>query len=1075
MKFVSALFFCLALAAGATGAAETPHWLRYPAISPDGQTVVFSYKGDLWSVPAAGGAATLLTTGDAYEFAPVWSHDGTRLAFASDRHGNFDVFVMPAAGGEAVRLTFDSAGETPGSFTADDTAVLFSATRQDPASNAQFPVGGMSELYSVPVAGGAVTRVLPVPAQDVSVSADGRQLIYHDWKGYESPWRKHHRSAVTRDVWVYDMDKDTYTQLTRNPAEDRNPIFAGNNSFVWLSEMGGTFNVWQGALADAAAATALTKFDTHPVRFLSRANDGTLCFAWDGDLYTLVPGGEPRLIPITLALDGLTRLDEVVPVNQGFTEFVISPNDKEIAYVFRGEIFVSSVEGGVTKRLTDTPWQERGPTWGPDGRTLGYAAEKDGSWDLFTMTIRRDSEPYFYAATLLDTETIVSTDAEEFQPRFSPDGKEIAYLENRTEIRVVNLKSKKTRRVLGPEHNYSYADGDQWFTWSPDSRWLLATYGPPERLMTWEIGLVPADGKGEVTNLTLSGYEDMMPKWALDGKAMIWGTNRDGALRQGGGAVTWDVHALFFDHAAYDRFRLSKEDFALVKEQEEKADKDAKKDDDEKKEKDKDEKDEVEPITIDRDNLTERRVKLTTHSSPAADWLLSRDGEKLFYLTSFEKGHDVWVTETRTGDTKLLAKLGTRAGGFEMSSDGKFLVVLAGGGMKKVDTESGQVEPLATKGEMVLKPAAERAYMFDHVWRLMQRKFYVQDLHGVDWAGYGDAYRRFLPHINNNHDFAELLSEMLGELNASHTGCYYRPRSEQADRTARLGLFVSGNGGDGLRVDEVITGGPLDRAGVKLKAGHVVEQIDGIAVTDAADWSALLNRKVGDRVLLAVRDPKSGDRWEEEVKPIDGRAEFELLYERWVRNRRDEVTRLSDGRIGYVHVRSMNDDSMRHVIEEALGRHIGCEALIVDTRFNGGGNIHEQLSDFLNGTAYFDIIPHGQYVGAESWDKWNKPSIVLMGESNYSDAHLFPLAYKIKGVGKTLGMPVPGTGTFVWWENQIDPTLVFGIPMGGWRGEDGKFAENTQLEPDIEVRNEPGVLTRGRDQQIEAAVKELLK
>ena len=321
----------------------------------------------------------------------------------------------------------------------------------------------------------------------------------------------------------------------------------------------------------------------------------------------------------------------------------------------------------------------------------------------------------------------------------------------------------------------------------------------------------------------------------------------------------------------------------------------------------------------------------------------------------------------------------------------------------------------------------------------------------------------------------ELLSEMLGELNASHTGCYYRPRSEQADRTAKLGLFVSGNGGEGLRVDEVITGGPLDRAGVKLKAGHVVEQIDGIAVTDAADWSALLNRRVGDRVLLTVRDPKSGDRWDEEVKPIDGRAEWELLYERWVRNRRDEVTRLSDGRIGYVHVRSMNDDSMRHVIEEALGRHIGCEALIVDTRFNGGGNIHEQLSDFLNGTAYFDIIPHGQYVGAESWDKWNKPSIVLMGESNYSDAHLFPLAYKIKGVGKTLGMPVPGTGTFVWWENQIDPTLVFGIPMGGWRGEDGKFAENTQLEPDIEVRNEPGVLTRGRDQQIEAAVKELLK
>lgn len=1075
MKFRLSLILCLALLAVATAqAATTPHWLRYPAISPDGTTVVFSYKGDLWSAPTAGGTATLLTASDAYEYSPVWSHDGAHIAFASDRHGTFDVFVMPATGGEASRLTYHSSGEVPGSFTADDGAVLFSARRQDPASNAQFPQWGMTELYQVPVAGGAVTRVLPVPANDVKVSADGSRLIYHDYKGYENVWRKHHTSAVTRDIWTYDRKSGEYQQITTNSAEDRNPIFTGDgDTFVWLSERGGTFNVWQGSLANPATARPLTEFTTHPVRFLSRANDGTLCFAWDGDLYTLAPGGTPTMIPITLAMDGLTALDEVTSVSQGFTEFVLSPNDKEFAYVFRGEIFVSSVEGGVTRRITDTPWQERGLTWAPDGRTLGYAAEKDGSWNLYTVSIRRESEPYFYASTLLDTETIVDTPAEEFQPRFSPDGKEIAYLENRTAIHVVNLKSKKTRLVLGPEYNYSYADGDQWFAWSPDSRWLLAQFGPPERVMTWEIGLIPADGKGEVTNLTLSGYDDQMPKWVLDGKAMIWGTDRDGALRQGGGALTRDVHALFFDQAAYDRFRLSKEDFALVKEMEEKAKEDEDKDKDDKKKKD--EKKEVEPITIDRKNLTERTVKLTTHTAPAGDWLLSPDGEKLYTLARFENGHDVWVTETRTHEAKLLAKLGARAQGFEMSSDGKFLVVLTDAGLRKVDTESGEAKPLSTQGEMVLKPAAERAYIFDHAWRLISRKFYVPDLHGVDWDAYGAAYRRFLPEVNNNHDFAELLSKLLGELNASHTGCRYGARNPQADRTASLGLFYANDFSKGLKVDEVITGGPLDRAGIKLKAGCVIEKIDGTEVAGAGDWAALLNRKVGDRVLLSVYDPDSDDRWEEEVRPIDARAENELLYQRWVRNRRDEVTRLSDGRIGYVHVRSMNDDSMRSVIEEALGRHIGCEALIVDTRFNGGGNIHEQLSDFLNGKAYFDIVPHGQYVGAESWDKWNKPSIVLMGESNYSDAHLFPLAYKAKGVGQTLGMPVPGTGTFVWWERQIDPTLVFGMPMGGWRGPDGKFAENTQLEPDIKVMNEPGVLTAGRDQQIEAAVKELLK
>jgi C-terminal processing protease CtpA/Prc len=216
-------------------------------------------------------------------------------------------------------------------------------------------------------------------------------------------------------------------------------------------------------------------------------------------------------------------------------------------------------------------------------------------------------------------------------------------------------------------------------------------------------------------------------------------------------------------------------------------------------------------------------------------------------------------------------------------------------------------------------------------------------------------------------------------------------------------------------------------------------------------------------------------RWEETIKPISMGEENELLYKRWVRLRRAETDSLSKGKIGYIHVRAMNDESMRTVFGEALGRNFGKDAIIVDTRWNGGGNIHEQLSDFLNGKKYFDIIPHGQYVGSEPYDKWVKPSIVLIGESNYSDAHLFPAAYKLKNVGKTLGMPVPGTGTFVWWEVQIDPGLVYGNPMGGWRAPDGLFEEGHQLEPDILVRDEPEKLSAGHDQQIEEAVKELMK
>jgi tricorn protease len=224
-----------------------------------------------------------------------------------------------------------------------------------------------------------------------------------------------------------------------------------------------------------------------------------------------------------------------------------------------------------------------------------------------------------------------------------------------------------------------------------------------------------------------------------------------------------------------------------------------------------------------------------------------------------------------------------------------------------------------------------------------------------------------------------------------------------------------------------------------------------------------------------VYDPASQSRWEEAVKPISLGEENGLLYGRWVKTRRAEVDRLSDGRMGYVHVRSMNDASYRTVIEEVLGFNVDKEALIVDTRFNGGGNLHDQLADFLAGKKVFDIVPRGQLVGYEPYDKWIKPSLVLMGECNYSDAHLFPVEYKIRGIGQTLGLPVPGTGTFVWWESQIDPTLRFGIPQGGWKTAEGLLCENNQLEPDILVKNDLDVMAAGRDQQIEAAVKELLK
>ena len=292
-------------------------------------------------------------------------------------------------------------------------------------------------------------------------------------------------------------------------------------------------------------------------------------------------------------------------------------------------------------------------------------------------------------------------------------------------------------------------------------------------------------------------------------------------------------------------------------------------------------------VVIDWEGLTDRKARLTVHTSPTNDWLLSKDGEKLFYLTVFDKGNDLWVTEPRTRDTKLFAKLGADNARMEMSPDGKFIFVLADGKPVKIGTDDGKVTPIKTGGEMVLKAADERAYIFDHAWRQFKEKFYLPEITNVDWPYYYREYERFLPYIDNNYDFAELLSEMLGEVNASHTGGRFNAAQPNTDETAELGLLYDFTwAGDGVRVAEVVAGGPVDKAESRITAGDIIERIDGRPLTADFDFYALLNRKAGELTLLSMLDPRTNARWDESVKPIAAREESELLYRRWVRRRR---------------------------------------------------------------------------------------------------------------------------------------------------------------------------------------------
>ncbi|MCT4615151.1 MAG: S41 family peptidase [Marinifilaceae bacterium] len=1060
-------------------AEEAPLWLRYCAISPDGSTVAFTYQGDIYTVPVEGGEARLLTYNKAYDKMPIWSPDSKKIAFTSNRHGSNDVYIVDAKGGKPQRLSFYSGGELASSFTPDGKNLLFVSVIRDNEKNAMFPSGVMSELYSVPVAGGAISQVLTTPALDASYNKDMTKILYRDSKGYEDHWRKHHTSAVTRDIWIYDTKSKQHTKISDFKGEDLYPVFSNSQKDVfYLSEQSGSFNIWKAPLSNPKQKTQITNLDKHPIRFLSISSDNKMCFSYNGELYTVKEGEQPQKINISILADSRYNEQEMVSFRSGAEEFSVSPDGKEIAFIVRGEVFVTSVNYGTTKRITNTPEQERSVMFSPDGKKLLYASERDGSWNLYQTKLVRKDEKQFSNSTLLKEEPILISDKETFQPKYSPDGKEIAFLEERVVLKVINLESKKIRKILDKKYNYSYSDGDQHYDWSPDGKWFLVDFYP-HTIFTPDVGLISASGEGELINLTESGYADGACRWSMKGDAMIWNTDRRGYRSHGSWGSQSDVYIQFFNKEAFDNFKMTKEERELAaaakKDEKKKEETDSKKKKSSKKKKDSKNDKDSKNVKIEFRNLDDMKVCLTINPSKLSDAILTPDGKKLFYLSRFEGGYDLWLNDLEKKSTTKILKLNGGGGAMQFDKDAKNLFLMSGNSIIKVDVASNSRKNINYNAQMNLNKSKEREYLFEHVWRQFKKKFYDPNMHGVDWDFYKSEYQRFLPHINNNFDFADMLSELLGEMNASHTGSGFRYRPSSTDRTADLGVFYDWSyKGAGVRISEIIEKGPLDNSKSKAEAGVIIERIDDNLIgANTQDFFKLLNHKAGKKILLSLYNPKTKQRWTETVKPISYVGN--LLYKRWVKQRQDLVEKLSGGKIGYVHVRGMNSDSYREVYSEMLGKYGTCEAIIVDTRFNGGGWLHDDLVTLLSGKVYTTVSPRGQDFGTDPLWKWKKPSAVIVGESNYSDACGFPYAYKTLGIGKLVGMPVPGTMTAVWWETLQDPSLYFGIPMVGMKNLKGEYIENKQVEPDIKVANDYEKVSIGIDQQLEATVKHLLE
>lgn len=1030
---------CAAFAAACLGSvgsvsAGTHLGLRHPALSPDGSQIAFSYHGDIWIAPAAGGVARRLTDHVGSEERPIWTRDGRQIVYTADHYGQHDLFVVSTDGTGLRRLTFSAANDLATGISRDNKHVVFHSNRENTTS-----------LYTVPLAGGRVQRLLPgywtVGGHGAYGNAGDDLLFTTSYESLFFFWRKGYRGSFSADIWRLRKD-GTLSAVLQGPENELWPMWgAADRAIYYVSAARNkTYNIWRWS---SGRREPVTHFKEGNVRWPSIGAGGTAIVfernfrLWRLDLAT----GRSRELSFDLIVAPKDNGIKRYPIEGQISEFAIAPDGKKVALVAKGQLWVTGTKGGVSRRLTRATQSCKHLSWSKDSRAIAYVSDRDGITALYLVQ----------ADGSLPPKKLKEASEPLYQPQFAPDGKRISYMLGKIQLRVIGSDGSGDRLVVRDLLGGRFSSG---YDWSPDGKWIAYTQN---RGFSGEVILKEVEGKRRI-NLTRSGFSDFNPHFTSDGKHVYFTANRHGHKwpyhtgRYDAYLVSLQRRGERFDEDTFDRL------FTVTKT--------AKKKGARRKPKPK------QPLRIDLDQIHRRVSQLTYSKGDDRMVLQSPKHAKIFVFVSnvMGGGWELYRTSAdknwKGGAPKRISS-GLNVRQFEFLPDGKTLVALSKGRLYSVGVLSGGATKLSVKGSMRFTRASRFTQMFNEVWQSMQHYFYDKSLHHANWKALRRRFQPLIGQLQTISEFVHLMNEMVGHLNASHTGLSVVNKRSVQQPAGVLGVDFQPNS---YRIARVVKGGPLARAVVQDLAGWELARVDGAELDETRNLPQLLGGKIGKRVVLQLK--QGGKTLTVKVKPTSYGRLRSLRYRRWEAARKQFVKKGGGGRIGYVHLPAMglgDYQKFNRALEHDLSDK---EAVIIDLRFNHGGNVHDQVLALMKKRLYARWRIRGMNMMPQPFHAiGHKPIVLLVNEVTLSDGEMTAAGFKALKLGTIIG-----NNTYGWLIFTTNVRMLWGasyrLPFWGCYSVDGKNLERPGgVAPDIRVVNTIADRVAGRDPQLQRALE----